>query len=130
MIFILNFPIRNQEEYWIYRFIMANANRNSKISIYIRRYIQPYNPFLAISQNKRKHISITELEVTNCDILSSTRFCFLNSVVCLKKYPLCDIQLYDSEYLTALPKRCEVRHSYHDNTDFEKLQRIHFFCIG
>lgn len=40
---------------------------------------------------------------------------------------MCEIKLFGENNITELPEQCEVRHGYHNNAYFEKLQLTNSF---
>jgi len=117
LIFILNFPICNKEEFILHRVWPMPIGISASQFV----FIQPHNPYLAISLDKQKFISLTENDYANCNTLGLTKYFFLKNVVYFKTYPICEVQLFDSDNLMKLPEYCEVRHGYFNNAHFEKL---------
>jgi len=122
LLFILNFPICTKEEFILYRVWPMPIEIITSQFV----FIQPHNPYLAISLDKHKFISLTENDYTNCNTLGQTKYFLLTNVVYFKTYPICEIQLFNSDTLIKLPENCEVRHGYFNNAHFEKLQRNNF----
>jgi len=123
LLFILNFPICNKEEFVLHRVWPMPIEITTAQFL----FIQPHNPYLAISLDKQKFISLTESDYINCNTLGLTKYFLLNNVIYFKTYSICEIQLFNSDNQIKLPEYCEVRHGYFYNAHFEKLQRNNCF---
>jgi len=123
LIFILNFPICNKEEYILHRVWPMPIEITTSQFL----FIHPHNPYLATSLDKQKFISLTENDYANCNTLGLTKYFLLKNIVYFKTYPICEVQLFDSDNLIKLPEYCEVRHGYFNNANFEKLQHSNRF---
>lgn len=117
IIFIINFPVCNQEEYSLYRLWPMPL----EVIQFQFLFIQPQTPYIAISNDSQKFICMNELDIINSYSLRFTKYYLLKNPIYLRSHPLCEIQLFDS-VLTKLPKNCEVRHGYYNNIIFERLQ--------
>lgn len=67
-------------------------------------FIQPHNPYMAISNDKQKFIGLSEWDMLNTIYFTYTKYYQLNNVVYLKTFPLREIQLFDSQRLIKLPE--------------------------
>lgn len=124
LIFIINFPICTPEIYTLFQiWPMPIELTNLQFM-----FIQPNNPYLAISSDNQHFISYSDIEYNKCLTLGvSIKYCALDMPVYLGSYPLCEIQLLKLTNNTILPKQCTVHHIYHNNTYFEKLKTKNTF---
>lgn len=118
LIYSLKFPLCNQDDYILYRLWPMPIEIAHAQFI----FIQPHNPYMAISNDKQKFIGLSDWDMLNTISLTYTKYYLLNSAVFLKTFPLCEIQLFDSQKLIKLPEYCIVQHVYYDNINFEKMQ--------
>lgn len=118
LIFIINFPICTPEIYTLFQiWPMPIEITNLQFM-----FIQPNNPYLAISSDNQHFISYSDIEYNKCTSGVTIKYCALDMPVFLGSYPLCEIQLLKLTNNTILPKQCAVHHIYHNNAYFEKLK--------
>jgi len=57
-------------------------------------FIQPNNPYLAISSDNQHFISYSDIEYNKCTLGVAIKYCALDNMpVCLRSCPSCEIQL-------------------------------------
>jgi hypothetical protein len=114
LIYSLNFPLCNRDEYILYRLWPMPIEITQAQFIFIQLYI-------AISNDKQKFIRLSDWDMVNTISLPYMKYLLLNSAIHLKTFPLCEIQLFDSLNITKLPEQCEVRHVYYNNINLKKM---------
>jgi hypothetical protein len=123
LLFIINFPICTPEIYTLFQiWPMPIEVTNSQFM-----FIQPNNPYLAISQNNQQFISFSDVDYNKCTLGITVKYCELDIPVYLGIYPLCEIQLLKLTNNTVLPKQCAVHHIFHNNAYFKKLNTKNTF---
>lgn len=97
LIYSLKFPLCNQDNYILYRLWPMPIEITQAQFI----FIQPHNPYIAISNDNQKCIGLSEWDVLNIITLPYTKYYLLNSAIYLKTFPLCEIKLFDAASLAS-----------------------------